>query len=223
MEIPIKIGLVDDQNLFREGMRLILSTFPELNVILEADSGPSLLGQLEKAQPQVILLDYTMPEMDGFVTMQKIKATYPQIKVIILTMHYDEALMAFMMQNGANGYLLKDENSNTVKTAIIQVVEHGQYFPDYVSKALLKQLQFQSQKAQRHTPKIKENCFSLREQEILAIIGNCSRQEIAEKLFLSIKTVDFHLKNLRDKTQTGSTAELVRYAIQHGFQEDWRV
>lgn len=219
METPIKVGLVDDHNLFLEGMKLILNTFVELDVVLEAYSGASLLEQLENIQPDVILLDYTMPDMDGFTTMQKVKAKYPGIKVIILTMHYDEALMAFMMQNGANGYLLKDENSIAVKTAIVQVVEHGQYFPDYVSKALLKQLQVQSQK-QRSVPKIKETCFSLREQEVLAIIGKCNRQEMAEKLFLSIKTVDFHLKNLRDKTHANSTSELVRYAIQHGFQQD---
>lgn len=219
METPIKIGLVDDQNLFLEGMKLILNTFVELDVVLEAYSGASLLEQLENIQPDVILLDYTMPDMDGFATMQKVKAKYPGIKVIILTMHYDEALMAFMMQNGANGYLLKDENSIAVKTAIVQVVEHGQYFPDYVSKALLKQLQVQSQK-QRSVPKIKETCFSLREQEVLAIIGKCNRQEMAEKLFLSIKTVDFHLKNLRDKTHANSTSELIRFAIQHGFQQD---
>lgn len=219
MVSPIKVGLVDDQNLFLEGMKLVLNTFVELEVILEAYSGTSLLEQLENIQPNVILLDYTMPDMDGFATMQKVRAKHPGIKVIILTMHYDEALMAFMMQNGANGYLLKDENSVTVKTAILQVVETGQYFPEYVSKALLKQLQIQSQK-QRSVPKIKETCFSLREQEVLAIIGKCSRQEMAEKLFLSIKTVDFHLKNLRDKTHANSTSELIRYAIQHGFQQD---
>lgn len=220
MEVPIKIGLVDDQNLFREGMKLILSTFAELEVVLEADSGPGLLAQLERNQPQVILLDYTMPEMDGFETMQKVHAAYPAVKVIILTMHYDEALMAFLMQKGACGYLLKDEHSATVKDAIVKVVEQGQCFPEYVSKALLKQLQVQSQKAVQRIPKINEETFSLREQEILAIVGKCNRQEMADRLFLSIKTVDFHLKNLRDKTHASSSAELVRYAIQHGFQED---
>jgi DNA-binding NarL/FixJ family response regulator len=220
METPIKIGLVDDQNLFREGMKLILNTFAELEVTLEADSGQSVLTQLENHQPDVILLDYTMPEMDGFETMQKIKAAYPAIKVIILSMHYDEALMAFMMQNGANGYLLKDENSVTVKNALVQVMETGQYFSDYVSKALLKQLQIQSQKPRRSVLVVKENSFSEREREILAIVGKYGRQEMADKLFLSIKTVDFHLKNLRDKTHANSSAELVRYAIQHGFQED---
>jgi DNA-binding NarL/FixJ family response regulator len=219
METPIKLALVDDQNLFREGMRLILGTFPELEVILEAESGIDLLKQLENRQPDVILLDYTMPEMDGFETLQKIKACHPDIKVIILTMHFDESLMAFIMQKGANGYLVKDESSQIVKEAIVEVMKHGQYFPSYVSKALLKQLQQQSSTTggpQTYQPN--EIRFSEREQEILSIIGKYSRQEMADQLYLSIKTIDFHLKNLRDKTQAGSSAELVRYAIQHGFQ-----
>lgn len=221
MTTAIKIGLVDDQKLFLEGMKLILGTFPELEVVLEANSGESLLAQLESTEVQVILLDYTMPGMDGFETLQKVKVSFPEVKVIMLTMHHDESLMAFLMQKGANGYLLKDESSAIVKAAILQVMESGQYFPDYVAKALLKELQIQSQKGPRKTaPNLQEEPFSLREQEVLAIIGKYNRQEMADKLFLSIKTVDFHLKNLREKTQTSSTAELVRYAIQHGFQED---
>lgn len=219
MKTPVKVGLVDDQNLFREGMKLILSTFSVLDVVLEVASGPALLEQLKEEQPDVILLDYTMPEMDGFETMKKVKALFPEIKVIILTMHYDESLMAFLMQNGANGYLLKDEPSENVKNAILGVMEKGQYFPEYVSKALLKQLQLQSQKQQKPKPLSNEITFSQRELEILAIVGKYSRQEMANKLFLSIKTIDFHLKNLRDKTKTSSTAELVRYAIQNRYQD----
>lgn len=219
MKTKIKIALVDDQNLFREGMRLVLNTFPAFEVIMEADSGLKLLEQLSsQPQPDIILLDYTMPEMDGFVTLQKVKKQYPGIKVIMLTMHFDESLMVFMMQNGVNGYLLKDETSAVVKEAIEEVIENGQYFPSYVSKALLKELQ--NKKFPKPTnPKSNQKGFSQREQEILAIVGKYNRQEMAEKLFISIKTIDFHLKNIRDKTKSSSTSELVRFAIQNGFQD----
>ena len=219
MERPVKLALVDDQNLFREGMRLVLSTFTELDVVMEADSGQSLLDQLENGQPDVILLDYTMPEMDGFKTLKKVKAQYPEQRVIMLTMHYDESLMVLMMQNGANGYLLKDETSSIVKEAILQVMENGHYFPSYVSKALLKELQNNTPSRTKAAPKPQQKGFSQREEEILAIVGQYNRQEMSEKLFISIKTVDFHLKNLRDKTGSSTTAELVRFAIQHGYQE----
>ncbi len=217
METPIKLALVDDQNLFREGMRLILGIFPELEIIFEADNGRSLLDQLETTRPDVILLDYTMPEMDGFKTLKVIKERYPDQKVIMLTMHYDESLMAIMMQNGANGYLLKDETSSVVKDAIMEVMEVGHYFPSYVSKALLRELQNNQSRTRAPRPQQKE--FSQREQEILAIVGKYNRQEMSEQLFISIKTVDFHLKNLRDKTESSTTAELVRFAIQGGYQE----
>ena len=219
METPIKLALVDDQNLFREGMKLILSSFADLDVIMEADSGIQLLEMLKDYTPDVILLDYTMPEMDGYETLQKVNKSYPNIKVIMLTMHYDERLMAFMMQNGANGYLLKDESSTVVREAIKIVMKEGQYFPQYVSKAILKELQHQSERKSRvKTPNPNQPEFSQREKEILALIGIHNRQEISEKLFISIKTVDFHLKNLRDKTSSASTAELVRFALQNGFQ-----
>lgn len=219
MKHPIKIALVDDQNLFREGMLLVLSVYEELDVMIDAGSGQELFELMKKDLPDVVLLDYTMPEMDGYEILGKIKKMHPQIKVIILTMHYEESLMAFMMQNGADGYLLKDETSSIVKEAIIEVVENGQYFPAYVSKAILKQLQLQTKTSiNKIKNKDKVPSFSLREKEILAIIGKHNRQEIAKQLFISIKTVDFHLKNLRDKTNTSSTSELVGFAIKNGFQ-----
>lgn len=219
MEKVIQVALVDDQTLFREGMKLVLSTFPELEVCFEAGSGLELMELLETGLPDIILLDYTMPEMDGFEAMKKVREKYPEMKIIILTMHFDEELMAFLMQSGANGYLLKDEESTTVKEAIIKVMEEGQFFPAYVSKALLKQLQLNShQKKKAQSEKKQHHSFSQREKEILALVGKYNRQEMSDHLFISVKTVDFHLKNLRDKTQVASSAELVRYAIQHGYQ-----
>ena len=220
MNTPIKIALVDDQNLFREGMLLVLNTFEELDVILDTSSGQEFLDRVEDNMPDLVLMDYTMPEMDGYETMKKLQERYPDIKVIILTMHYDENLMAFMMQNGANGYLLKDEKSTVVKEAISEVIKNGRYFPSYVSQALLNELQIQSTvKQSRQKSNINTQSFSQREKEIMAHIGKLNRKEIANTLFISIKTVDFHLKNLRDKTNTSSTSELVRFALKNGYQD----
>lgn len=221
MNSPIKVAIVDDQTLFREGMVLVLNSFQELEVVLETNSGPKLIDQFPVVQPDIILLDYTMPEMDGFEVLQRLRAINPEVKVIILTMHFDESLMVFLMQHGANGYLLKDEPSSVVRDAILEVNKAGLYFPNYVSTALLKQMKQLSgkqQAAKPHNPFAKQS-FSKREKEILAIVGKYSRQELAKQLFVSIKTIDFHLKNLRDKTESSSTSELVHFAIKNGYQD----
>lgn len=121
----------------------------------------------------MILLDYTLPEMDGFRTLKAIKAQCADLKIIILTMHYDESLMV-LMQNGANGYLLKDEKSTVVKDAIVQVMEAGHYFPDYVSKALLKQVKHNTP-TRSSAPKLSTKRFSQRKEAILALVGQFSR------------------------------------------------
>ena len=218
MTDTIKVIITDDQTLFREGLNMILGNDPAIEIVAEAASGEQLLQLLPEIQPDVILLDYTMPGLDGYETFLQVQRDYPDIRVLILTMHYDESLMVFLMEKGVNGYLLKDEESATLVAAIKTVHREGQYFSTYVSKAILNQLKTagQNQLARQQAQKGKQ--FSQRETEILELVGQCSRKEMAEQLFISIKTVDFHLKNLRDKTGASSSSELVSFAIKNGFQ-----
>lgn len=218
MREKIKLIITDDQNLFREGLRMVLAKDEQLDIIGEAVNGQDLIDQLAELQPDVILLDYTMPKLDGFETFKIIKEQYPSIRVLILTMHYDESLMVFLMEQGVHGYLLKDEESEVVISAIKTVHQEGQYYSDYVSKAILNHLK--SANAIQHTRRQanRANSFSQREIEVLALIGQGSRKEIAERLFISIKTVDFHLKNLREKTNCTNTAALIRFALENEYQ-----
>ncbi|WP_020534698.1 response regulator transcription factor [Lewinella cohaerens] len=219
MNKPIKIIITDDQNLFREGLSMILAKDPEIDIIGEAVNGRDLLDKLPTLQPDVILLDYTMPELDGFETFQVIQQQYPLIKVLILTMHYDESLMVFLMEKGVHGYLLKDEESEVVISAIKTVHEDGQYYSDYVSKAILSHLRAAKTTNNSRRQAQQTNNFSQREIEVLEIIGQGNRREIAERLFISIKTVDFHLKNLREKTDCSNTAALIKFALKNGYQQ----
>lgn len=218
MKQPIKIIITDDQNLFREGLSMILAKDPKIDIIGEAVNGRDLLDKLPNLLPDVILLDYTMPELDGYETFQIIQQQYPSIKVLILTMHFDESLMVFLMEKGVHGYLLKDEESEVVIAAIKTVYEEGQYFSDYASKAILNHLKATKAATTVRRQANQTNNFSQREIEILGIIGQGNRKAIAERLFISVKTVDFHLKNLREKTECSNTAALVKYAIEHGYQ-----
>lgn len=214
----IKLAIADDQRLFREGLKMIIETFDNLELIIEAAGGPALIEEMENQCPDVILLDYTMPEMDGYETMRAVREKFPEVKVIILTMHYDESLMAFMMREGANGYLLKDEEPQNVQRAVEIVFREGVFFPDYVSKALLDALKTQVRQRKPDGAEAKASTFSDREKEVLALIGTKSRRQIADNLYLSVKTIDFHIKNLKEKTNCASTPELVSFAIRNGFQ-----
>ena len=128
MNQPIKIIITDDQNLFREGLSMILGKDPAIDIIGEAVHGQDLINQLAHLQPDVILLDYTMPKLDGFEAFKIIQQQYPTIKVLILTMHFDESLMVFLMEQGVHGYLLKDEESDVVISAIKTVHTEGSIF-----------------------------------------------------------------------------------------------
>jgi DNA-binding NarL/FixJ family response regulator len=218
MDKAIKIIITDDQTLFREGLSMILAKDPEIDIIGEAVNGRDLLDKLPTLQPDVILLDYTMPELDGYETFQIIQQQYPSIKVLILTMHFEESLMVFLMEKGVHGYLLKDEESEIVISAIKTVHQEGQYYSDYVSKAILNHLRTAKTADNIRRQAQQSNSFSQREIEILEVIGQGNRREIAERLFISIKTVDFHLKNLREKTDCSNTAALVKFALKNGYQ-----
>jgi DNA-binding NarL/FixJ family response regulator len=215
---PIKVIITDDQTLFLEGVSMILAKDPEIDIIAKYTNGQLLLDQLNELQPDVILLDYTMPVMDGYETFQVIQKNYPNIKVLILSMHYDESLMVFLMEKGIHGYLLKDEDSAVLRAAIKTVYQEGQYFSPYASMAILKHLKTLKSTERTRNEATKENQFSQREMEILGIIGQGSRKEIAKRLFISVKTVDFHLRNLREKADCDTTSALVKFAIENGYQ-----
>lgn len=127
--------------------------------------------------------------------------------------------MAFMMQEGANGYLLKDEAPEEVERAIRSVYREGLFFPDYVSKAMLDALKTQLKPSPKNELENGQQVsLSDREKEVLGLIGTMPRKEMAKTIYLSVKTIDFHIANLKKKTGCSSTPELVAYAIQNGFQ-----
>ena len=216
MSNRIKLAIADDQKLFLRGLRLIMEDFPLIEIISEAHNGKELLRALEQEQPDVILLDLKMPVMDGMEATQRIKERYPDIRIILLTMHDDERLINHMMDIGANGYLLKDEEPQIVREAIVSVYERGHYFNDYVSKALLNGM-----KNRKKITSIDAHLsadLSKRELEVLELIcQEYTTAEIAERLYISARTVDGHRRSLQEKTGVRNLAGLVLYAVRHGL------
>lgn len=212
---PINVALADDHDLFREGIRFIIGQMEHIEVVLEAPNGKVLLDTLADSEVDVILLDLQMDEMDGMETTKKLKTDHTDIPILILTMHDDERMINYMMELGVNGYLLKSTHKEELEEAIRTVVTKGFYFNDRVSQALVAGL-----KSRKKTVPRLNHQFDLsgREQEVLEYIcKELNTQEIADKLFISPRTVEGHRKNLLEKFNVKSTVSLVIKAIREGL------
>lgn len=214
----IKVVIADDHQLFRTGMAAVLKEIKGITVINEAANGKELLAKLIHEQPDVILMDIKMPEMDGIEATEIVIAKYPNIKVIMLTMHDDEQFITHMVDLGAHGYLLKNSDVRELELAIHKVMKQGYYFNDKISEVLLTSLI--GKKSKLETKRKNELNLSKREQEVLQLIcDGHTNSQIADKLFLSTRTVEGYRYKLCDKVGVKNTAALVKYAIKNGLVE----
>ena len=208
----ISVCIVDDHSLFREGIRMILSKMQGITLGMEASSGEELLARMEGILPDIILLDIEMGAMNGVETLKKLVELNPHPKVIILSMHTEPRMISNMMELGASAYLKKDASKMELENAIRCVYENGMYFNDHVSASLLSGLK--SRKRRTVLPAE----VSQREKEVLELIcQEYTTQEIAEKLFISERTVEGHRKKLCLKLEVKNTAGLVKKAIITGL------
>jgi DNA-binding NarL/FixJ family response regulator len=208
---PIRIALVDDQKLFRGGLKMLLSDPPDFEVVFEADNGKQFFERLAYEPVDVVILDVEMPVMDGAETLTRLREEQPETRVIMLTMHDNDRLINHLMQLGANGFLLKDEDPEVVRTAVRRVADEGIFFRDYVSRALLKGNRQQSSPDRGTAPDLSD-----RELEVLALIcQELTSKEIGERLFISARTVEGHRRSLQEKTGSRNIAGLVLYAVRN--------
>lgn len=208
------IAVVDDQFLFRQGLISLLKEYDDLDVIMEASNGKELVEKLKGMQPDVVLLDLEMPLMDGIETTIAIKRKYPDVKIIILTMHTDDEFIIHMLEKGANGFLPKDKDIEEVVDAIYSVLDSGYYFDERISKAMVKGLV----KAKKANPFFALQHLSKREVTVVNLIcKEYTNREIADKLCLSQRTVDSYRENILLKTGAKNTAGIVMYAVKHNL------
>lgn len=216
----IRIALVDDQKLFRQSLASLIKSIPDFALLTEADDGNDFLAKLVSLPeaPHVILMDMQMPGMDGIELNTLLHKQYPDIRVIVLSVHANERLIARMIEAGASGYLIKNCDKEELITAIQTVFKSGFYINNDVLKAI--------QHAALHKSKPIKNVnamaieLSAREKEILELIcKEYSNSEIAAKLFISVRTAEGHRNNLLAKTGCRNTAGLVLFAVKNGFFE----
>ena len=211
MNKNISIILVDDHHLFRDGIKFILSKMANYSIVGEASDGSEFLDLLETIVPDLVLMDIAMSGMDGIEATKKALKLYPELKIIALSSYGDEIYYRQMIDAGARGFLTKSSNADEFEFAIKTVVNGNNYFSqDLLNKVVLK-ISNDKEDARDETLKLTN-----REKDVLnCICQGFSNKEIAEKLFISPKTVDNHRTSLLSKTSSKNTASLVMYAIKN--------
>jgi DNA-binding NarL/FixJ family response regulator len=210
----IHIGIADDHLVLRQGLISVLKEYENLNVIISASNGKELMDALKTNKPNIILLDIEMPVMNGREALDKIQAKYPKIKVIIMSQYFEDNYIIDFIKNGACAFLPKNCDIDKIVDVINYVHEHGYYYDNKVSAAMAAML--------KRTPNenviLVNNIFTKQELRIIKLI--CSKKsnaEIANELFISVRTVESHRYKISKKTFTKNTIELIDYATLNGI------
>ena len=204
----ITVLIADDHQLFRQGLVAMLANFTQFSVIGEATNGEEALKLITTTPPDVLLLDIEMPHVDGFAVLKKLRSMDSDTKVLVLTMHYSSAFVKNIVAAGADGYLKKDSDQNTLISAIEQLHQTGSFYPPETTQLVMQSLKEKS-KADSITPREKE--------VILLIAEGLTTKEIANRLFLSKHTIESHRQNILLKLNMKNSTELVRYALKKGW------
>ena len=216
MNPKIKIAIADDHTIFRRGMVSLLENNNDFEVVLQAANGQELVDALEETQPQVIFMDLQMPVLDGMKATKQIKTDFPHIKIIVISMHDEAQFVIHLMELGANGYLLKDADPDEVENAVYTVVNEDYYYGAFLLKVMHNRM------VNKPTKKVIPNFamqieLSEREVEVLQhLCEGTTAGHIAEKIYLSSRTVEGHKNRIMEKTGTKNIAGLVAWAVRNG-------
>ena len=211
----IKVLIADDHTMFADGIESILKDEPDLEVIGQCHDGVSILKFVKKEEPDVLLLDVNLPEMSGIDVCKAITASHKNVKILALSMFNEHSFITEILNNGAKGYILKNTGKNELVNAIKTVQSGSSYFSQSVTETIMKGLVKKERQSKnfKNVPKI-----SRREKEVLElIVQEFTTVEIAEKLFISLKTVESHRSNLLSKLGVRNTAGLVRFTFENNL------
>jgi len=203
----IKIIIADDHKLFAEGLMHIINEIEDAELIASAGNGRELLQLMNSHQPNLVLLDINMPVMNGLEALKELKKRHPQVLVIILSMHYEKYMVSQVMQDGAEGYLIKTSDKEEFKTAIKRVCDGGKYFSADLTTHLLSPQSITDNRV---------NLLSRREIEIIALLADgLGSAQIGDKMNISPRTADTHRNNILQKLSLRNTAELISFAFKN--------
>jgi len=210
-----KIAIVDDEALFRQGIAMLTNNNEKMKITMVADHGEDLMKKLSECEelPDLLLCDLEMPVKNGVDVTKEMAEKYPDIKVVILSSHYEPSLILKMMEIGASAFMPKNEKPEEFYLTIINVIEKGFHYNDYIVQLIREKMLFGT-KTKKHL----SISLTDREQEVLKLVcEQKTNKEIGEEIFISPRTVEGHRNKLLEKTQSKNTAGLIIYAIENGY------
>ena len=215
MEAKKKIFIVEDHRLFREGLKAMLSPHPEYEIIGEAEDGLEAIRLIRKLKPDLVLLDLSMPRMNGFSVMREIKAESPDVKILVLSIHESDQYVLQAFEAKANGYAIKDSTREELRIAIRSVLEGKRYISPGITGSVLEGYLDGSKTLKSRSAL---DTVTQREKEVLKLLAEgYQNKEIAEMLCISVKTVEKHRSNLISKLNLHNAAALTAFAFEHGL------
>ena len=214
----IRVVLADDHTILRAGVRMMLNAQPDIEVVGEASDGRQAIAEAQRLQPDVILMDITMPDLNGIEATRQVKRLLPDVRVLVLTMHENEEYLFQMLRAGASGYMLK-EAADTELISAIRIVNNGSFYLSPSAQSMMVGDYLLRVRTGEERDSYSE--LTEREREILKLVADgLTNNQIAERLIISPKTVDTHRTHIMDKLNLHNRAELVKYAMRRGLLED---
>jgi DNA-binding NarL/FixJ family response regulator len=221
MHTKCRVVIAEDHTIVREGLRALLLASSDFEIVAEAENGREVIQRATESVPNLILMDLSMPGMNGIEAIREIRSNHPQIKILVLTVHTNEEYIHACIQNGANGYIVKDASRTELLTAIRNVLAGKTHF---CSEATEKIVTWYLHGTRVATPVSPWEALTHRERQILKLIaeGNTNKR-IGSFLDISTKTVEKHRANLMEKLNLHSTAALTAFAVKKGLTDQWTV
>ena len=211
MSKTIRIVVADDHPMVREGLKVSLESEDGLTVVADVNNGQEALDAAAELNPDVVMLDISMPVMNGMEACTEFKKRYPDIRILMITMHDDREYILKVVQSGAAGYVLKDVAAEELILAVQTVHQGGTYFSSSVAKTLFTDFS-EAQTRQSN------DVLSRREEDVLALLADgLGNKEIARELNISVRTVEAHRLKIKQKLNISTSAGLIRYALDHGI------
>ena len=210
-----KILLVEDHAVLRQGLKALFAEEPDIEIVGEANDGREALRRVSELRPDVVLMDISMPDLNGIEATRQIRRSYPEVKVVVLSMHVNEEYVFQMLQIGAVGYVLKQSDSAELLIAIRAALSGGSFLSPPISRVIIDDY---VRRAKARGQDSDLDLLTPREREVLQLLAEGrSNQKIAQQLGISVKTVERHRSNMMNKLSISNKTELIKYALRKGW------